>query len=308
VHCPGCGAANENGARICNTCGQKLAFGIHAQQREQPGSSLAEFERLRAKGRSKKLGVASLVFGLLSVLPFGWFAGIPAIVLGALSLAKKRPGKGMAVTGLLMGALAPILSTLVFFALLPGVAGNRERARQVEVRKAMTMFQSAVEGYAADRGQYPEERDLSLAGGRAYAYFPGGDPAGTHNANDPVPGELPENPYTGVKYAYGEDLFYFPAQLEPGMNAVLSEDDDLCPYSGYEAPRGRPGTIVVFGHTDAGGKEPLVIEYGILGFGRDTDDPLKANGAAGEAPYFVLYGSLSAEAESDPEETDTLPD
>jgi len=82
MHCPGCGAANEAGARICNTCGQKLEFGIHVTQREEPGSSLAEFEKLRSRGRSKRLGIASLVFRFLSVLPFGWFAGIPGLCWG----------------------------------------------------------------------------------------------------------------------------------------------------------------------------------------------------------------------------------
>jgi len=306
MHCPGCGAANENGARICNTCGQKLEFGIHVTQREEPGSSLEEFERLRNKGRSRKMSIASLVLGFLAILPFGWFAGIPAFVLGALALARKRPGRGMAITGMVMGAAAPILSTLVFFAALPGIVHSKELSRQAGVKKAMAVIQAAFEAYAADRGFYPDETDWSFAGGRAHAYLPGGDPTGARNADNPVPGRIPLNPYTKAEYAYGTDLFYFPAQLDSGMNAILSEDDDLCPYAGYEAPQDKPGTIVVFGHTDVGGNEPFVSEYGIFGYGRDTESPFKS--ADGESLYYVLYSSLSDEPEADPEETDTLPD
>jgi hypothetical protein len=310
MHCPGCGANNDKDARFCAECGQKLEFGIGNLAGEEPGSSLPQFERLRKRGPGKGMSVASLLLGICAILPFGWFVGIPAIVLGTLAIVKKRPGRSMAITGLVMGAAAPVFSTIVFFAVLPGFVHGQERAREAEVKNAMLVIQAAFDSFAADRGSYPEERDLSFAGGRAYSYLPGGDPVGAGNAGEPVPGPLPTNPYSRTAYSYGEDLFYFPAQLDSGMNAVLSEDDDLCPYAGYEAPQGKPGTIVVFGYSDMTTREPFVTEYGVFGYGRDTDNPLTVTGTDGEERYCVFFSSLSEEelTPGEPEETDTLPE
>ncbi len=300
MHCPGCGARNENDARFCTTCGQKIEFGIGDLSSKEPGSSLADFERLQ-KRPGKGLSVTSLVLGLLAVLPFGWFAGIPAIVLGALALVKKRPGRSMALAGLVLGAVAPIVSTLVFFAVLPGVVHSRERSRQAAVKQAMTVVQEAFDAYAADYGSYPGEKDWSFAGGRARLYLPGAVVSGAEDINDPVVGTLPENPYSGAEYTYGDDFFYFPAQLDSHQTAITSEDDDLCPYSGYEAPGEKPGTIVVFGHTDDSFREPLVDEYGIFGYGRDTDNPLGETVTDGGVEYHVLVGRVAdAAPDSEP--------
>jgi len=288
MHCPGCGAQNQEGARICRECGQKLEFGIKVKkQDEQPVAPAPDFDTFYNKRRGKGLSIASLVFGILAVLPFGWFAGVPAIVLGALALTKKRPGRGMALTGLVMGAAAPILSTLVFFAVLPGIVHGQERARQSSVRNAMHVVQTALEAYAADHeGHYPSEAEWA-ADGRMRAYFPGGDPTAD---GEPAVGRLPANPYTGREYEPGIDLFYYSGHLEAGQNGILESGDDLCPYAGFEAPQARPGTIVILGSTDETQKPTHVLEYGICGFGRDTSDPMsepdKAN--PGDRVYFVL--------------------
>jgi hypothetical protein len=71
------------------------------------------------------------------------------------------------------------------------------------------------------------------------------------------------------------DLFYFPDSLAPGADRLASPADSGCPYNGLSAPQGRPGTIVILGHTDRSGTWPRVTEYGIAGFGEDASHPMK---------------------------------
>jgi hypothetical protein len=96
------------------------------------------------------------------------------------------------------------------------------------------------------------------------------------------------NSYTKSAYRYGVDLFYFPDSLAAGANTVASPGDSACPYDGLFAPQGKPGTIVILGHTDLPGTRPRVTEYGIVGFGSDTSRPLP-DPASPNGRYMVLY-------------------
>ncbi len=78
---------------------------------------------------NNKLSVASLVLGVLAIVPCSLFAGIPAIVTGhmALNRANKSPGefggKGLAKAGLIMGYVSLAFGLLLFPALmLPALA------------------------------------------------------------------------------------------------------------------------------------------------------------------------------------------
>jgi len=66
--------------------------------------------------RTNSLAIAALCCGVGQVLA-GPFAGIPAIVLGAMSLRQIREsgedGRGMATTGLVLGVVGTALSLLV---------------------------------------------------------------------------------------------------------------------------------------------------------------------------------------------------
>jgi len=65
--------------------------------------------------------------------------------------------------------------------------------------------------------------------------------------------------------------------------------DSTCPYVGRSAPKCKPGTIVVYGHTDRAGWFPRVTEYGIIGFGEKPDGPLRDRTVPGVENYFVLF-------------------
>lgn len=66
--------------------------------------------------RTNSLAIAALCCGVGQVVA-GPFAGIPAIVLGAMSLKQIRlsgeDGRSMAITGLVLGVVGTILSVLV---------------------------------------------------------------------------------------------------------------------------------------------------------------------------------------------------
>ena len=80
--------------------------------------------------RTNSLAIAALCCGIGQIIA-GPLAGIPAIVLGAMSLKQIRQtgedGRGMAMTGLVLGIVGVILTlVLVIFAIaiVRGVSSN----------------------------------------------------------------------------------------------------------------------------------------------------------------------------------------
>jgi hypothetical protein len=72
--------------------------------------------------------VASMVLGILSILIFFIFTGIPAVILGHISLAKIRKSKGRltgdatARAGLVLGYISIAFSLLVILTIVPNMA------------------------------------------------------------------------------------------------------------------------------------------------------------------------------------------
>ncbi len=71
------------------------------------------------------------------------------------------------------------------------------------------------------------------------------------------------------------DLFYFPDTIAEGADHTSALSDSACPYAGWSAPAGKPGTIVILGYSDRSVYPPRVTEYGIIGFGKDVTAPLR---------------------------------
>ena len=69
------------------------------------------------------MAIASLVCGLVGLLIFGFVLGPLAIIFGAVGIGKANKlggkGKGMAIAGLIIGAV-DVLLIIVFLALLSG--------------------------------------------------------------------------------------------------------------------------------------------------------------------------------------------
>lgn len=144
------------------------------------------------------------------------------------------------------------------------------------VKGNMHVIQTSLEAYACDHnGNYPNEKSDWTN------HFPGGTPTA---------GRYPVNPFSGKAYEFGTDLFFFPDTLrEQGACAVCESGED-CPFTGFSAPKGIPGTIVILGHTVERG---YVQEYAITGFGKQTNEPLydlvPASGAVQTKLYWVLH-------------------
>ena len=95
---------------------------------------------------SKVLAIIAMICGILSLLCCCWFGvigiifSIVAIVLGAISLGKKNPGKGMAITAVITGGLALILSIII-------AAGSAEIANQLVNNPEFSSYMEQLEQY-----------------------------------------------------------------------------------------------------------------------------------------------------------------
>ena len=62
----------------------------------------------QAPAQSKAMAITSLVLGIVSLFLFGIIAGPLAIIFGALRVKPGSAGRGMAIAGIVLGALGTI--------------------------------------------------------------------------------------------------------------------------------------------------------------------------------------------------------
>lgn len=76
--------------------------------------------------QSQGLAITSMVLGIVSVVALGLLTGIPAIITGSIALKKKLAGRGMAITGIVTGAVGTLFSILLiaFWILIVIFAAN----------------------------------------------------------------------------------------------------------------------------------------------------------------------------------------
>lgn len=135
------------------------------------------------------MAIFAMVLGLLSFC-LTIIAGIPAIILGIVALAKinREPqnfsGKGFAITGIVTGALGtvvvPVIALLVAI-LLPGLGRAHEMANRATCQQNLLMISKACFVYAADNNDaYPLVGGGIRAGTNSYDV--GTNPAPTSSA------------------------------------------------------------------------------------------------------------------------------
>lgn len=195
--CAQCGAAVEADDELagkqgqCPTCGAVVAVPSTTQptgaaggappplQGAWPPGALAPTAPARPPG--KTLAVLALVFGLCGFIPA---LGLTAVILAIVVLATKRPGRGMAFAGLILGVLLAAGSTTAGLWYITSRA--RRRADLLRCRSNLHLITLACQQYAAEQdGKYPPnlealERYVGSADcfqcpatGRKYIYAPG---------------------------------------------------------------------------------------------------------------------------------------
>jgi len=86
---------------------------------------------------SKALGVWALVLAILAILtsaiaPFAVPLAIIAIILAIISLAKRRPAKGMSIASIIIAGITMIVSPIVTMIFLSAFSGVAEKAQEVQ--------------------------------------------------------------------------------------------------------------------------------------------------------------------------------
>jgi hypothetical protein len=100
-------------------------------------------EEIPQKPNDNSLAIISLVLGLVSLTGPGLLFGIPAIILGAMALKKKRGERGFSITGIITGAVSTFFSLLfigfITFLIIWGIAHPEEMNK--DGRQQMPMQQ-----------------------------------------------------------------------------------------------------------------------------------------------------------------------
>lgn len=171
VHCE-CGRsyrtseANAGRRAMCSACGR--VFVVPKPAAEGPPVELADF--VPDPEPVSRKAVAALVLGLLS--PFcTLFAGLPAIVLGADALSdiaretgkEGLRGKGMAVAGIVLGAVGCVLIPVVML-IVPVASASREVARRSTCVGNEACLGRALQDYAAAHQGFPRPAVADRAG------------------------------------------------------------------------------------------------------------------------------------------------
>ena len=145
MNCEKCGAPLEDGTKFCPSCGAAVETAEAAPETTAPeaepvytapestvvnaapvNSNAGNVYSEEAPQTGKGLAIASMVCGIASIVLccFTYFAlilSIAAVVLGIISKKKTTEGSGMALAGIITGAVGLLIA--LFFIIVGAVAG-----------------------------------------------------------------------------------------------------------------------------------------------------------------------------------------
>ncbi len=122
---------------------------------------------------SKGLAIASMVLGIVAlVLFYAWFVAIPlailALVFGAVYLVKNKAikgGKGMAITGIILGAVDLFLTLIAIAILMVALPELQSGSRDTARKNDLAIMSSQVAMYQSEnRGTLPEVSYIDTKG------------------------------------------------------------------------------------------------------------------------------------------------
>lgn len=121
---------------------------------------------------SSGLATAALVLGLISIFlfPLALITGPLAVVLGVISLSRRRPGANHATVGIILATLAwlimLVLGPLLAAVFLPVFMRAREKAEQASCLSNVKQLTLSLNLYQAENNDYtpPADRWLELVG------------------------------------------------------------------------------------------------------------------------------------------------
>ncbi|MCA1817743.1 MAG: DUF4190 domain-containing protein [Acidobacteria bacterium] len=174
VKCANCGFISFADAEHCKRCGGALQLQLHGASGYSPHAA-PRFE-FGAKPKAG-LAVASLVLGVVGFFTFGLLGvgAITGLVLGIVAVARanNRPaefgGRGAAITGIVLNALALVLVPVVGMVAavaIPNLIASRRAANEASAIAAVRKLASAEYGYAstAGDGRYADFNELVARG------------------------------------------------------------------------------------------------------------------------------------------------
>jgi hypothetical protein len=113
----------------------------------------------------RTIGTVSLVLGLLSVIPFGALAGVPAILLAIYALREEPRSRGRARAGAVLGGLgtAMTIALVVLFSIItrPGRLSNTNSRVTDPTVESMFEVRSSFQSWAKENGgAYPDAAEF----------------------------------------------------------------------------------------------------------------------------------------------------
>jgi len=143
------------------------------------------------------MSIAALVLGICAIIPIvGALTGLAAIILGIVALATKRKGAGMAIGGIVTGAVCGFLGQIILLTslLLPTLSRSRSLARRAvsaanlnQIGKASEMYQA---NYDVPAPTLQHLVDEGLVGAKSLKYPGAGTGRDSDYLYEPPPPEV----------------------------------------------------------------------------------------------------------------------